>query len=184
MREALRTLVESDYWVYGLTEADFEYTVRLTESVIERQERALMEEERRTREEHPYQEADDMLDDNLYYARVETDYLWHFCLWRLQAVLEGLVVHKFLPEPVRSGLVGLRKKLLAIRSAGYSLSDSDYDDLISWGRVRNALSHAPPEQYRPGSLGREDIQEYQRLVTRLCETWRAEQEVLGRRGVD
>lgn len=141
-----------------------------------------MEMEERVREERSHEEADDMLDDDLYYAAVEADYLWHFCLWRLQAVFEGLIVYTFLTEPARSGLTGLRKKLHAVRSAGYSLSDEEYDELISWGRVRNALSHAPPEQYRPGLLGREDIQEYQDLVTRLCETWQVERERLRRSG--
>jgi len=40
--------------------------------------------------------------------------------------------------------------------------------------VRNALSHAPPERYRPGPLKEDDVVEYHQLALRLCRDWRGQ----------
>lgn len=36
----------------------------------------------------------------------------------------------------------------------------EFDQLLEWGNLRNALSHFPPEQFRPLNLNEKDIQEY------------------------
>ena len=89
-------------------------------------------------------------------------------------MFEGIIKYTFLPAEKRQGLSGLQRKLQAMRQIGYTLSQSDFDELILWGRVRNALSHAPPEEYRPGPLAEADVWEYKALVEHLCSVWRTE----------
>ena len=120
------------------------------------------------------------MDDIAYYTYIDAQYVWHFCLWRLQAILEGMIVYTFLPSKPSKSLIGLKAKLDAMRDAGYSLKQNDYDELIAWGNLRNALSHAPPEQYRPGPLKEDDIIEYKSLVESICQQWRSEEHKIKR----
>jgi len=170
MRDQLREIGEADYWVYGLSVSDFDYTVSLARGLVAAKRAEFKRYEAETRASSP-EAADDILDDVAYYNWVDTQYVWHFCLWRLQAVFEGLLVYRLLPEDQRAGLIGLRAKLDAVRRAGYVIADELYSELLMWARVRNALSHAPPEQFAPGPLKEEDVLEYQALVSGLCATW-------------
>jgi len=40
---------------------------------------------------------------------------------------------------------------------------------LNWGKLRNALSHHPPEQYRPCGLEESDLKEYYELLKRVTE---------------
>jgi len=173
MREELRGIAESDYWVYGLSIEDFDYTFRIADDFAGARRELLEQYEQRVRREQP-DEADAVLDDMYYYTWIETQYLWHFCLWRLQAILEGIISHTMLDASVRR-VRGLRARLDALREAGYTLPDDEYEELLAWATLRNALSHAPPERYRPGPLTKEDVMEYKELCQQLCEGWMAEQ---------
>jgi len=170
MREELWNISETDYWLYGLSEGDLDYTMALAKGFVLAKQTEYREYEAKTREETP-EVADDILDDVSYYNWVETQYVWHFCLWRLQAVFEGIIVYRLMPEEKRAGLIGLRAKLNAVRQNGYSLTDEQYEELLAWGRIRNALSHAPPEQFQPGLLREEDVFEYKVLVSGLLVKW-------------
>src|SRR5690606_29202630 len=108
------------------------------------------------------------------YTYTDIDFLWQFCLWRLQGILEAVMVHTFLSGCLSKQPAGLRDKLLAMRDAGYTVTDNDLNELFAWARLRNALSHAPPEQYRPAPLVEEDIQDYMTLITRLIDIWEGE----------
>lgn len=173
MREDLRGIAEDDYWVYGLSEEDFEYTLGIADGLSAARLQALHLEADQTRRER-LEHAEDILDDVFYYSWVHEQYLWHFCLWRLQAILEGLITHTFLLPPRR--LIGLASKLDALRDDGYVVTDAEYDTLLAWGRLRNALSHAPPEQYRPGPLNRDDVAEFSALCVGLVRRWGAHRE--------
>jgi len=173
MRAELKNLAELDYWTYGLSESDFGYTFRLAKGLIEAKFELYRQEAKRVREEKP-ELADDILDDITYYTYIEAQYVWHFCLWRLQAIFEAIILHNLLPVKPSKPLIGLKAKLDAIRNAGYTLDQADYDELINWGKLRNLLSHAPPEQFRPGPIKEEDIVEYQSLVKRVCQKWHSE----------
>lgn len=180
MRKELKDIVESDYWVYGLKEEDFKYTLRLAKELVDAKFELYRQEDKRVRQDQP-ELADDILDDTAYYTYIDTQYVWHFCLWRLQAILEGIIVYKLLPSKQSKPLIGLKAKLDAMRDAGYTIEQDDYDEMINWGNLRNALSHAPPEQYRPGPLKEEDIVEYKSLVERLCQQWRLEESKVKKR---
>lgn len=175
MRDKLRKITEDDYRIYGLSDGDFGYTVELARGFAHAKRTVYELEAERVRAESP-DLADDILDDVAHYSWIDTQYIWHFCLWRLQGVFEGLIVGKFLPLNSNRRLIGLKAKLDAARAAGHSLTDQDYEDLLAWANLRNALSHMPPEQYSPGLLEEEDLLEYQTLLERVCGVWAEEHE--------
>jgi hypothetical protein len=170
LREQLKKFVEGDFKVYGLRLDDYAYTVRLAKEYVEAKLKLYRQYAERIRREQP-DSADDILDDVAYYEHTDTDYVWHFCLWRLQGVFEGIIVQKVLRDEGAERLLGIKAKLDAVRRAGYPLNDTDYDELIAWAKLRNALSHTPPEQYRPGPLSEEDVVEYLELVERISREW-------------
>jgi hypothetical protein len=172
MRPELSRYIEQEYWVYGVSEADFEHTVALARRFVEAVYEPVRQKYGRLRESNPEQ-ADDIMDDIVAHAVTEANYLWHSCLWRLQGLLETIVVCTFLGRPDSAGLLGLKAKLQAMCDAGFEVSEADWKELLAWGKVRNALSHAPPERERPGPLKESDVVEYQELATRLCQSWSA-----------
>ena len=171
MRTELRKISEEDYRVYGLSEGEFAQAIGLSRLLARGQKELYRQHAEKVRREQP-ELADDILDDIAYSTYLDTQSIWHFALWRLQAVFEGLIVHTFLKRPRGDGLSGLRKKLEAMVEAGFPLAESDRDDLLAWGRVRNALSHAPPEWTQSSILTEEDVVEYRDLVVRICRDWR------------
>lgn len=171
MRPELKKMSEDEYWVYGLSEDDFDFTLELAHRLIAAPRELYEQYAAYVRVAQP-ELADDILDDESYYTDVDADYVWHFALCRIQAIFEGLIVYTFLEGKRTEGLTGLQRKLHAVRAAGFELSDPDLEELLRWGRLRNALSHAPPEQYRPGPLRESDVVEYRELVGRLCAAWR------------
>ena len=98
MRDELRDLDETGYWIYGLSDHDFEYTTELAG----RFEQALKDDLKRRSEEIEKEWEDgvteEVISDLAHYTYVDIQYLWQFVLWRLQGILEGLIVHDFLPE--------------------------------------------------------------------------------------
>jgi len=170
MRQSLQDITEQGYWVYGLSVDDYDYTIRLAKEFADAKLELLKQEANRARREHP-NEADDIMDDITYYTHTDNEYIWHFCLWRLQAIFEGIIVHKLLRNSGTERLPGLKAKLDGVRDAGFRLNEGDYNELLAWAKLRNALSHAPPEQYRPGPLQETDVLEYKALVERLSRRW-------------
>jgi hypothetical protein len=173
VRDKLKELAEKDYWVYGLKEDDFDYTIRLVETLIENNQKDLNVRLEQAKINNPEEEIFcEIQSDLAHYAWVDEQYLWQFCLWRLQGIFEGLIVHTFLPEPPKKQLIGLRAKLEAVGEAGFDLESGEESELMLWAKLRNALSHAPPEQYRPAPVLREDVQEYAALLKGICQKWR------------
>ena len=165
-------MTESGYWVYGLSVEDIDYTLDLATRLVASHVAAYDARATRVRAENPEQ-ADDILDDFAHYTHVEAGYVWHYSLWRLQAVFEGLLVHHFLKGRKVSNRGGVGKKLDAMISAGYEVRPADREALLAWAQLRNSLSHAPPERFRPGSLCEADVIEYAGLLRRLCSGWHA-----------
>lgn len=164
----------ANWHVYGLCEADFDYTVNMVEALATCRMTAARQETKEL-EDDPSDEAGEILSDVRYYAWIETQYLWHFCLWRLQAIFEGIISKQFLKLDTDDKLLGLKAKLSALRSAGFALSQETHDELILWANLRNALSHSPPEQFRPVEIDRGDIDEYLALLKSLVANWRQTQ---------
>lgn len=173
MREILKNISESEYWVYGLREEDLDYTFRLAKEFADAKNAIYRIEEIKVRKETP-ELANDILDDAAYYTYVNIQYIWHFCIWRLQGIFEGLITNSFLPSKPDKPLRGIKAKLDQMRKSGFNINQDDYDELILWARLRNALSHVPPEQYRPGPLSEEDVSDYLALLKRVCSLWRSQ----------
>lgn len=176
MRPELRNISEFNYWVYGLVERDFDYTLQLIHNFIEASNEKLKANIERAKQDYPDARIhQEIISDLAYYVDIETQYLWQFCLWRFQGILEALITSSFLPEQGMRTLFGLKSKLKAMQESGYTLNRADYTELLAWANLRNSLSHAPPEQYRPGPLQESDVVEYKQLVQRVCNLWRAEE---------
>ncbi len=171
MRHELRNLT---YHIYGLTEQDFDYTIDIVRRLQDAR-MTLVEQNIRPLREDP--NAVELVADWHYYARLDTVFLWEYCLWRLQSVFEGVIVTQLLPrkggKPRR--LFGVGQKLDALEAAGYTVRAEDRTAIMEWAELRNALAHLPPEQYRPVWLGEADLIEYHGLLRHLCADWREEQ---------
>jgi hypothetical protein len=107
-------------------------------------------------------------DDIHYYAFKESFLIWHFCLWRLQAILEGIITGRFLNSQLNKKLPGIKAKLDALRQAGYAVHEVDYNELLEWAKIRNQLSHCPPSHYGDSMLNESDVEEYYRLCMKIC----------------
>ena len=160
MRKKLKNF---DWHVYGLSEGDLDETIRIVKSFMKAGKKELEQESDRVRKEDP-ECADDILDDIFYYAGVDMQFLWQFCLWRLQSIFEGIITTRFLSEDEAKGLVGLKNKMDKLRNRGYKIDQEKYEEILEWGRLRNALSHCPPEHYKPVWLEESDIDEYLELI--------------------
>ena len=168
MRPELR---RQDYHIYGLSEYDYDYFFDLVKRV------AASHIERTQNHTAPFRNDPVMAEaasDAAYYAHVDSVFLWEYALWRLQGIFEGLIMTLFLPHLREKRLMGLLAKLKAMQNAGYTLTAEDEQELTEWAELRNALSHRPPEQYRPSELRETDVQEYLAIVKRHCARWRSE----------
>lgn len=175
MRDRLKNLTEKDYWVYGIKESDFDHALNLVREMIDARNEQYEKKAARIRKEQP-EVADDILDDVAYYRYTDNQYLWQFALWRLQGLIEAVIAHQLVETENSKKLFGLRAKLEALQKNGYSISPEEISELTLWGDLRNAISHAPPEQYRPTPLNEEDIVEYYNFVKSLYCRWQTEKE--------
>lgn len=172
MREELKRL---DYHVYGLKPTDFDYFLDIVRRVGEAHLAKTRDSLAHLKDDP---DAVEFVADTGYYAWIDTQYLWEYALWRLQGILEGIISTQLLfPKHTKErGFPGLQSRLRALQKAGYTLSTADRDDLLGWAKLRNALSHRPPEPYRPLRLTEHDLVEYRDLVVRLCNAWLRERE--------
>ena len=172
MRPELRDLSEDQYWVYGVKESDIPYTLELVQDFIETSQedlsRKIGEIQARDEDEQTVAEIES---DVAHYTWVNEQYLWQFCLWRLQGIFEALIVYTYLPNEKGRRLPGLKAKLNAAKAAGFLLSEADEKELLRWNNLRNAVSHAPPEQYRPIPFEEDDLKEYAALLHRVLGRW-------------
>lgn len=173
MRDQLKDLTEHDYWVYGITESDFDHSISLVREMIDARTEQYQKEAARVRAEAP-DVADDILDDVAYYRYTDNQYLWQFSLWRLQGLIEAVIAHQLVEADNSKKLFGLKAKLEALQSFGYSIDAHEMDELLLWANLRNALSHAPPEQFRPAPLREEDVVDYHSFVKGLYLRWQSE----------
>jgi len=160
------------WFVYGLKERDFDYTLELIREIMEDRKVHLQKqldevvvygpEGKPIDKKSP--DAADAYDDLIYYHHIGNEYLWHFGLWRLQGIFEGILKEMFFRDKT---LAGIFKKLQTVEDQGFKINGADKQELLDWASLRNALSHAPPEAYRPLALNEKDIKDYIRLVKRI-----------------
>ena len=171
MRDRLKYLTEQEYWVYGITESDFDHAVELVRAMIDARTEQYEKKAEKVRVESP-DLADDILDDVAYYRYTDDQYLWQLALWRLQGLIEAVIAHQLIDDGKK--LFGLKAKLEALKEKGYTVENEEIEELLLWANLRNALSHAPPEKYRPAPLREEDIVEYLMFIKKLYCRWKKE----------
>jgi len=168
MRDELKNF---DWHVYGLQTGDFSATLRLIDEIISNRDDQLQRQisetvvydEKGEKLSNDHDGVNEVLDDLRYYKWIDDFFIYHFGLWRLQGIFEGMLRQEFFPD---KELNGLKKKLGTVIGIGYSIDNNDYLEIIEWGRLRNALSHFPPEKNKPAGLTRDDLTDYQSLVER------------------
>lgn len=169
MRAELVEASKNDYYCYGLSTQDFDYTERLVRDFLSAAHQHFERVRLEAIQEHPSEDIHgEIVSDYAHYLYVDTQYLWHFCIWRFQGIFEGIITGILGDLPQRK-LIGLKAKLDAVRNNGLRISDADYEECLAWARLRNALSHAPPEQYRPVEILETDITSFKELLTRIVD---------------
>ena len=174
MRKELKDICEHNYWCYGLREDDFEYTINLVKKFVNAQNELFQNKKMEIENEYSEDISCEIISDIAHYNWVDNQYLWHFCLWRLQAIFEGLITYSFLKSESKNKLGGLKVKLNEMRVNGFTIDSNDSNELLDWAKLRNAFSHAPPEHYSPIPLEESDINEYHQLLLKVCSIWRKE----------
>ena len=172
MREILKKQMKSR--TYKIDEEDFLTITSIIHDFVDAKLQALAQKKEELEKEMSQEEADEIFDDINYYGRTECVYLWTLCLWRLQALFEGMIEETFLPSKPQRPLFGLKAKLDAMKAVGYTISQQYYDELFEWAGLRNALSHFPQKTVQPISLNEDDILEYKKLLEEICRQWRKE----------
>lgn len=168
MREELKNF---QWHIYGLSKEDFGYTLRLVNEIIEDRENQLMQQINNLQEKN-----EEVIDDMAYYNYIDNLFLWTFALWRLQGIFEGILQQEYFPT---QRLVGLKAKLNFIIGQGYVINQIEFDQLLEWGNLRNALSHFPPEQFRPLNLNEKDVKEYIDLLESVLDQLMQQKQSMG-----
>ncbi|MEZ5692240.1 MAG: hypothetical protein R3D71_11345 [Rickettsiales bacterium] len=153
-----KELEEFQWHVYGLSKDDLSYVVRVTQEIIDDRKTVLEKEIEKIKQENP-EDADDILDDYVYYKNLECFYLWEFLIIRLIGVFEGVMEQNFLPQ---GKYRGYQHRLETLVKNGYKIEN--IDELGKWVNLRNALSHMPPEQHRPILIDKDDIADLEKLL--------------------
>lgn len=154
----MRDTVKDFKWhIYGLSVSDYDDTIRLINDITD--DRTQQHNQRVETIEEP-----EAISDLAHYTYIENLFLWHFALWRLQGIFEGILKQEFFPDVE---LKGLKAKLDYVLVREFTITNEDYKELLSWGKLRNALSHFPPEHYQPPALEKEDVIEYVNLIKRI-----------------
>ena len=169
----MRKELENTNWhVYGLSTADFGVTLRLIDSIISCRAGELKQElsgvivtdEKGNEVPKDHAGFQEVIADLNYYHWIENLFIYQFGFWRLHGILEGILRQKFFPE---EELPGLKRKIDRIIQLGFKVDKKEHEELLRWSRLRNALSHFPPEEYRPTVIMRDDLEEYIDLACRV-----------------
>lgn len=181
MREALRNF---DWFTYGLSEEDFDYSIRLVKEMIEARKILLEQEKNRIFMEYEEEAYDEIISDIAHYTWVDSQYLWNFCLWRIQGIFERIIIQDFLSHKDDNELRklnGLKSILIELKKEEYRINRRSYNEVLNWASLRNALSHSPPEMFRPLILKEEDLLEYALLLREILTDLEVQKRKLQRR---
>jgi hypothetical protein len=159
-----------DWHIYNLSDSDYDYTIELIDRIISDRKKEIdrvvkkIELKNKNSKSPHKDDTGEEISDVRYYSYIDEQFLWQFALWRLQGIFEGILSQNF---EQTTNVFGLKAKLDKLRKANIELNSDDYNEILSWAKLRNSLSHLPPEQYRPGNLIRSDLVEYLELIKRI-----------------
>jgi len=169
MRKELRNLVDGEYWVYGPAVHEFHLVINLIQKYSDYADESVSRNVAELYQDPEHEDAaNEVSSDLAYYNHIEKGLLWSFALWRIQGMFEALLINGFLPKKPTKSLVGFKSKVHAIAEAGYMLPEELLSELSQWATLRNLLSHAPPEHFRPIAVDRQDVEEYVQLLETVC----------------
>lgn len=130
MREELK---DFDWYTYGLSEEDFDYTLRLVKEMINARRILLEQEKAQVTLKYDEDDAVEIISDIAHYSWVDSQYLWQFCLWRLQGIFEKLIINDFLnnqeENDSRRIFGGLKSILNEVQKGGYVISENIYRNI-------------------------------------------------------
>ena len=176
MRKELKNLSTKDYYIDGISEDDFFHIIDLVDRIIEVRAEAYRQYEDRVEKEQP-EVAAEIIGDILYHAWRDDSHLWDLALLRIQGLFESIITHKLIKKQT-SNLPGLKAKLTALRNQGYTISNHEFNELIEWGKIRNIITHTPPEPYTVSSpIIRSDLVELSTFLRKLCIRWFTEKQL-------
>ena len=159
MRKELKNF---NWHTYGLESSDIDYTFQLVNNIISDRNEVL---NLKIKEYNSHSEKDEIISDISHYNFIENQYLWSFAIWRIQAIFEGILKQNYFPD--KKILGGFSKKIDHAKDCGFHISNTQINRLKDWKDLRNALSHLPPEQYRPVNLNKDDLLEFVDLTTSI-----------------
>lgn len=169
MRNELKNF---NWHLYGLRIDDYDYTFSILKELLKDRKKILKIENKRIDKKNnqlkknklPYDDTGEEISDIAYYSFIRHIFLWEFAIWRLQGIFEGILNQEFIKT---SKLRGLKSKLDYINSLGFKINKTDYDEILEWAKLRNALSHFPPEQFHPAQVTENDVKQYLKLLKRV-----------------
>src|SRR3990172_7260132 len=114
MRQELGDYLNSED---SLDDYDLSRTLWIARNLDKGRMELLLKHQRETDQESEKEEGfGTVIDDLNWYAFQESFFIWHFCLWRLQGILEGIMLKRFIPDRRGENLLGLKAKLDAMRA--------------------------------------------------------------------
>lgn len=169
MREELSNIIDGEYWVYGPSTYEFHFVINFIQKCSDYADESVSLAVKQMYENPEYEDAaHEGSSDLAYYNYIEKGLLWSFALWRIQGLFEAKLVNSFLVNQPAKPLVGFKSKILAVIETGYALPEHLVSELSQWAKLRNLLSHAPPEHFSPIAIHRQDVEEYVSLLERVC----------------
>lgn len=173
MRDKLKKF---NWHIHPLSDQDIDHAYGLVKEMLSDRRKALDGYRTKVEKENP-QSAMDIMDDVGYYHGLDNQVLWQMAIWRLQGIFEGMIILRYLEDfSLSEKLIGLKAKLEAMKVKKYSIDPNDYDELLEWSKLRNAISHCPPNWYGYIDLKEDDILEYIALIKRVTSKWNTELE--------
>lgn len=102
MRDELK---DFDWHVYGLQTGDFSATLGLIDEIISDRDEKLQSQisetfvydEKGEKLSNDHDGGYEILDDLRYYKWIDDFFIYHFGLWRLQGIFEGILRQEFFP---------------------------------------------------------------------------------------
>ena len=169
MRDKLKIF---EWHLYGLSINDYDYVFSMLKDLLKERKIVLgikrkeidNKNKQLKKDKMPFDYTGEEISDLAYYSYLRHVFLWEFGIWRLQGIFEGILNQEFIKS---KRTFGLKSKLDHIISLGFRIDKSNYDEILEWAKLRNALSHFPPEQYHPAQITENDVKQYLSLLKRV-----------------
>lgn len=132
MREELKNF---DWYCYGLQLSDLNYTITLVDELIKIRDDQIQNmvnkievyEANSGKIDKEHDGVKEAVDDFRYYHYLDNLNIFHFGLWRLQGIFEGILKQKILED---KAYCGLKKILDKVINRGYIIEMEIYTEIL------------------------------------------------------